>query len=87
MLGQRPVYSLSSSYFNVKIPIWQWKVAAELRKMLEFLASRGEEFDLGPVTRLDCSELLYNKVLLKYKRDGEGFWHKHQKGAERVTPC
>ena len=31
-----------------------------------FLASKGEEFDLGPVTRLDCSEILCNKVLLKY---------------------
>ena len=35
---------------------------------LGFLASRGEEFNLGPVTRLDRSELLCNKVLLKYKR-------------------
>ena len=34
-----------------------------------FLASGGEEFNLGPVTRLDRSELLCNKVLLKYKRD------------------
>ena len=34
-----------------------------------FLASRGEEFNLGPVTRLDCSELLCNKVLLNYKRE------------------
>ena len=32
-----------------------------------FLASRGEEFDLGPVTRLDHSDLLCSKVLLKYK--------------------
>ena len=32
-----------------------------------FLASRGEAFNLGPVTRLDRSELLCNKVLLKYK--------------------
>ena len=35
--------------------------------MLGFLASGGEEFNPGPVTRLDCSELLCNKVLLKYK--------------------
>ena len=33
------------------------------------MASRGEEFNLGPVTRLDCSELLCNKVLLNYKRE------------------
>ena len=52
-----------------------------------FLASGGEEFNLGPETRLDCSELLCNKVLLKYKGDRESFWHRHQKGAERVPPC
>ena len=32
-----------------------------------FLASGGEEFNLGPVT------ILCNKVLLKYKRDRESF--------------
>ena len=36
--------------------------------MLGFLASLGEEFNPGPVTRLDHSELLCQKVLLKYKR-------------------
>ena len=41
----------------------------------------------GPETRLDCSELLCNKVLLKYKGDRESFWHRHQKGAERVPSC
>ena len=35
--------------------------------MQEFLASGGEEFYPGPEMRLDCSELLCNKVLLKYK--------------------
>ena len=38
-----------------------------------FLASGGEEFNPGPETRLDCSELLGNKVLLKYKGDRESF--------------
>ena len=47
----------------------------------------GERFDPGPVTRLDHSELFCNKVLLKYKRDRESFWYRHQKGAERVPPC
>ena len=37
--------------------------------MSGFLASVGEEFNLGPETRLDHSELLCNKVLLKYKGD------------------
>ena len=56
-------------------------------KMPGFLASGGEEFNLGPETKLDHSELLCNKVLLKYKGDRESFWHRHQKGAERVPPC
>ena len=38
-----------------------------------FLAPRGEEFNPGPETRLDRSELLCNKVLLKYKGDRENF--------------
>ena len=38
-----------------------------------FLASRGEELNPGLVTRLDRSELLCNKVLLKYKRDRDSF--------------
>ena len=38
-----------------------------------FLASRGEEFNLGPETRLDCSELLCTKLILKYKGDRESF--------------
>ena len=42
-------------------------------KMQGFLASRGEEFNPGPETRLDRSELLCNKVLLKYKGDRESF--------------
>ena len=42
-------------------------------KMPGSLASRGEEFNPGPETRLDHSELLCNKVLLKYKGDGESF--------------
>ena len=38
-----------------------------------FLASGGEEFILGPEIRLDHSEILCNKVLLKYKGDRESF--------------
>ena len=38
-----------------------------------FLAPGGEEFNLGPEMRLDHSELLCNKVLLKYKGGRESF--------------
>ena len=43
----------------------------ETEKMLGFLASGEEEFNQGQ--RLDHSELLCNRVLLKYKRDRENF--------------
>ena len=45
------------------------KVVAETQKMLGFLASGGEEFNPGPGMRLDHSELLCHKVLLKHKRE------------------
>ena len=37
--------------------------------MLEVLGSLEEEFNPGPVRRLDQSELLCPNVLLKYKRE------------------
>ena len=37
-------------------------------KTLRFQASRGDKFNLGLVMRLNHSELLCNKVLLKYKK-------------------
>ena len=36
-----------------------------------FLAPGGEEFNLGPETRFNHSELLCNKVLLKYIQEIE----------------
>ena len=63
----------------------QWKAVAEPWKMPGFLASGGE-FNLGPEMRLYHSDLLCNKVSFKYKRDRESFWHRHQKGAERLPP-
>ena len=38
-----------------------------------FVASGGEDFNPGPEMRLDRSELLCNKLLLKYKGDSESF--------------
>ena len=43
------------------------------KKMPGFLASRREEFNLGPEMRLDHSELLCSRILLQYKRDRENF--------------
>ena len=39
--------------------------------MLGFLVSGGEEFNLGPMMRLDHLQFLCDKVLLKYKREAE----------------
>ena len=49
------------------------KLLLNQAKTLGFLVSGGEEFNPGPETRLDHSELLCNKVLLKYKGDRESF--------------
>ena len=94
-------YSIAMERLKLAIPwnassIWNedsiwitkgWKVAAKPQKMPGFLASRGEEFNPGPVTKLDGSEVLCYKVLLNYKRDRESCWHRHQKGEERVPPA
>ena len=76
MMFTLPPLSLSCSH--------TWKV---LNYMPGFSAPRGEEFSPGPKTRLDRSGLLCNKVLLKCEGDRESFWHRHQKGAERVPAC
>ena len=59
--------SASASVLPMNIQGWYWKAVAEPWKTPGFLASGGQEFNLGPVTRLDRSELLCNEVLLKYK--------------------
>ena len=76
--------SPSATFLPTSIHGWFWKVIAEPQNMPGFLASGREEFNLGPETRLVCSEFLCNKVLLKYKGDRESFWHRHQKLAERI---
>ena len=43
------------------------------KKTSGFLASRGEEFNLGPEMGLDGSELLCNNILLKYKGNRKSF--------------
>ena len=76
----------SDIFVRVQLNTSYWKVVAEPWTTRGFLASGGEEFNPGPVTRLDCAELFCDKVLLKCVRDRESFWHRHQKGAERVLP-
>ena len=58
---------------NLRSMVFPTTVAHSERLLLNhvntpgFLALGGEEFNPGPETRLDRSELLCNKVLLKYK--------------------
>ena len=55
--------------------------------MLGFLASGGEEFNLGQVMRLDHSELFCNKVLFKYKRNRESFYIDIRTGQKECPPA
>ena len=57
------------------VPNWERSERLLLNHMktLGFLAPGGEEFNPGPEMRLNHSELLCNKVLLKYKGDRESF--------------
>ena len=52
-----------------------------------FLAPGGEEFNPGPKTRLDRSELLCNKVLLKYKGDRESSDIGIRRGQKEYAPA
>ena len=63
-----PIIPISfNSFWHLPIVLYvnPWKVVAELWKTLGVLACGGEEFNPGPETRLDHSELLCNKALLK----------------------
>ena len=71
-------HSFKNSLWGCAFLDWDNQVESE-RLLLNhantpgFLAPGGEEFNPGPETRLDRSELLCNKVLLKYKGDRESF--------------
>ena len=67
-------YIYTHTYIYVYIYIYKCeRLLLNHEKTLEFLASGGEELNPGPEMRLDHSELLCNKVLLKYKGDRESF--------------
>lgn len=60
------IVSVSRTYSQVKGEQFE-KFVAEPAKDARILGSGGEEFNPRPETRLDCSEFLCNKVLLKNK--------------------
>ena len=67
----------------ILISVWnvvvEWKDAGILGLRRRGIQSRARD-------RAASLRALYNKVLLRYKGDRENFWHRHQKGAERVLP-
>ena len=62
-----------SAFFTVQLSHPYERLLLNHANTPGFLAPGGEEFNPGPETRLDRSELLCNKVLLKYKGDRESF--------------
>ena len=63
----------------------RWKVVVESREDTGILGPPRRRIQSRARDEAWCSELLCNKVLLKYKGDRESFWHRHQKGAERIS--
>ena len=64
-----------------------WKVVAEPHKNARVLGLQNRRIQSGARNEAWSFRALCNKVLLKYKGDRESFWHRHQKGAERVPLC
>jgi len=64
-------YSTSFHHTDGELPHPHERLLLNHAKTPGSLASGGEEFNPGPETRLDHSELLCNKILLKYKGDRE----------------
>ena len=74
--------------FMVHISFYVWKVAAVSHEQ-DWDSWPPEERNLiwGQWQGLIDQRFLCNKVLLKYKRDRESLWHRHQKGTDRVPSC
>ena len=63
-----------------------WKVVVDPRKDTRILGLQ-RRIQSGVRDKAWSLRAFGNKVLLKYKGDRESFWHRHQKGAERVPRC
>ena len=66
------IYRNKRGYLSLKLETTE-RLLFNHVKTPGFLAPGGEEFNLGPETRLDRSALLCTKVLLKYEGDRESF--------------
>ena len=74
----RPQFFTVFMWWHWLLAMWGFPFSIERfllnhAKTPRFLAPGGEEFNPGPEMRLDHSEVLCNKVLLKYKGDREIF--------------
>ena len=64
--------------------IHTWLLEKDSDYSVRFVIS--EDLASGPETRLDHSGLLCGRSFITVKRDRESFWHRHQKGGQRVSP-
>ena len=64
-----------------------WKIVAEWCKDARILGFWRRRIQSRARDEAWLLRGLCNKILLKYKGGRESFWHRHQKGAERVSPC
>ena len=74
-----PAVTICSDFRAQKIksttvsPLFAFERLLLNEKTLGFLAYGGKEFSPGTETRLESSDFLCNKALLKFKGDGERF--------------
>ena len=67
---------------------WYWKVTAtSCEGCRDSWPPEEKNSTCSQWRDLITQSFVCSKVLLKYKRDGESFWHRYQKGTERVPPC
>ena len=79
---------LSFPFSHKPFFLFIWKVAAANRVLCQDSWPPEKRILIqGQRRGLITSSFLCSKVLLQFNRDRESFWHRHQKGTERVPPC
>ena len=85
-------YTISKFIYNLYLSVltlWQDSITYLRWLMVNnvgFVISEEEDLAVGPGTGLITQELLCSRVLLKWKRDRESFWHRYQKGDRECPP-
>ena len=75
-----------SWFYGMNWPYY-WKVVADARKDAGILGLWRRRIQSGARDESWSLRAFVYKVLFKYKGDTESFWHRHQKGVERVLAC